>query len=123
MKPSIHNNTIEYLSKLAKTKKDVPDFHYNQLDAIDRLIYQNGIRIKQVLIDKDLDLLLVLLNNRKIIKYPISIHKELVQALNHQLINFTNDGFGIHWPDLDMDLSLYGFLNYEFAHFDKPINL
>jgi hypothetical protein len=121
MKPSIHRNTREYLSNLEKTKKDVPDFHYNKLDAIDRLIYQDGIRIKQVFIDKDLDLFLVLLNNRKVIKYPISIHKELDQASYQQLVSFINDGFGIHWPNLDIDLSLYGFLDYELAQIDKPL--
>ena len=121
MKPSIHKNTKEYLKKLENNNNNKPDFHYNQLDAIDKLIYEEGLRIKQLYIDKDLDLLLILVNNRKVIKCPISIHNELKQASDEQINNFINDGFGIHWPDLDMDLSLYGFLNYELAQMDKPV--
>jgi hypothetical protein len=121
MKPSISKKTQDYLKQLEKTSSDKADFHYNQLDAVDRLIYEDGLRIKGLYIDKDLDLILVILNNRKIIKYPVSINKDLFKAPDNKLLNFENDGFGIHWPDLDIDLSLYGFLEFELSQIDKPI--
>lgn len=31
------------------------------------------------------------------------------------------DGIGLHWPDIDEDLSLRGFLEYELAHVDRPL--
>jgi Protein of unknown function (DUF2442) len=68
-----------------------------------------------------LDLIIVLLNNKKILKRPLSDFKRLAQATDVQLNNFENDGIGIHWPEVDEDLSLRGFLKYELAHIDKPL--
>lgn len=121
MKPSISKKTQDYLKLLEKTSSDKADFYYNQLDAVDRLIYEDGLRIKGLYIDKDLDLILVILNNRKVIKYPVSINKDLFKSADNKLLNFENDGFGIYWPDLDIDLSLYGFLEFELSQIDKPI--
>ncbi|WP_394366572.1 DUF2442 domain-containing protein [Cyclobacterium salsum] len=36
------------------------------------------------------------------------------------MIGFINDGVAIHWPDLDEDLSLRGFLKYELSKMDPP---
>ena len=121
MKPLISKKTQDYLKHLENVNKANADFHYNQLDAIDRLIYVDGLRIKGLYIDKDLDLILVILNNRRVIKYPVSINEDLFKAPDSILLNFVNDGFGIQWPDLDIDLSLYGFLEFEFSQIDKPV--
>jgi hypothetical protein len=41
---------------------------------------------------------------------------------NEDLLNqFANDGIDIHWPDLDEDLSLRGFLKYELVKMDTPM--
>lgn len=85
-------------------------------DSLDQLIFEEGLRVKNVWFDKDLDLIAVLLNNKKIIQRPISDFDRLRNATVDQLNHFENDGIGIHWPELDEDLSLRGFLKYELAH-------
>lgn len=55
----------------------------NAKDPIDILIFEKGLRIKNVVIDKELDLIGVILNN----------------------------GIGIRWEDLDEDLSAKGFIH------------
>jgi len=118
MKPSISKETQDYLKSL-EGKADEPDFYYDRLDAIDRLVYEDGLRIKNLHLDKELDLFLLILNNRKIIKRSISDFDRLKNASARELANFENHGTGIHWPELDEDLSLRGFLNYELAHFKE----
>jgi len=120
MKPSISKTTQDYLKSL-EGKPDLADFHYNRLDAIDQLIYEEGLRIKHLHIDKDLDLLLLILNNGKLLRRSISEFKLLRNATSEQLDNFINDGTGVHWPDVDEDLSLRGFLRSELAHLGKKV--
>ena len=117
MKPSISKETRAYLDSLAQ-RPDEPDYHYQSLDAIDQLIYQGGLRIKHIYFDKELELMLVILNNRKVIKRAISDFKHLNKATAEQLENYENDGTGVHWPDVDEDLGLYGFLRDEIAFMD-----
>ena len=90
-------------------------------DPLDQLIFEEGLRTQQVWFDRDLDLIVVLLNNKKALKRPLFDFKRLANAREEQIHNFENDGIGIHWPDVDEDLSLRGFLKYELAHMDKPV--
>ena len=90
-------------------------------DPLDQLIFEEGLRMQQVWFDRTLDLIVVLLNNKKVLKRPLSDFKRLATATEEQLAHFENDGIGIHWPDVDEDLSLRGFLKYELAHMDKPM--
>ena len=90
-------------------------------DPLDQLIFEEGLRIKTMWFDQDLDLLVVLLNNKKIIQRPISDFKRLKNATKTQLDNYENDGIGIYWPDVEEDLSLRGFLKYELAHFTENV--
>jgi hypothetical protein len=90
-------------------------------DPLDQLIFEEGLRIKTLWFDQDLDLLVVLLNNKKIMQRPISDFGRLKNATKAQLDNYENDGIGIHWPDVDEDLSLRGFLKYELAHFTEKV--
>ncbi|MDF9800538.1 hypothetical protein OKW21_005801 [Catalinimonas alkaloidigena] len=90
-------------------------------DPIDQLIFEGGLRMKKIWFDQDLDLIIVLLNNKKILKRPLSDFKQLADATEQQLNQFDNDGIGIYWPDLDEDLSLRGFLKYELAKMDTPL--
>jgi hypothetical protein len=82
-------------------------------DPIDQLIFEDGLRIKRIFFDQELDLVIVLLNNKKVLKRPLSDFKALDTATLQDLENYENDGIGIHWPALDEDLSLRGFLKYE----------
>jgi len=55
-------------------------------------------------------MMLVILNNKKVIQCNISDFKLLKNATLQQLENYENEGVGIYWKDLDEDLSLRGFL-------------
>jgi len=84
----------------------------NQYDPIEKVIFKGGLRIKAVHFHKDLDLMLIVLNNGKILKHAISSSSVLKKAKNEQLNDYRliGKGAGIHWPQLDEDLSLKGFL-------------
>lgn len=90
-------------------------------DPIDQLIFEGGLRMKSIWFDRDLDLIIVLLNNKKLLKRPLSDFKRIANATEAQLNHFENDGIGVHWPELDEDLSLRGFLKYELANMDRPL--
>ncbi len=83
------------------------------LDPIDRMIFEDGIRIQTVYFHKELDVMLILLNNRKIMERRISMSKRLAQANEDELKHYEISRTGIHWPHLDEDLSLRGFLQEE----------
>ncbi len=90
-------------------------------DPLDRMIFEEGLRIMDVWFNKELDLVIVLLNSKKIIKRPLSDYKQLANATPSQLQNFKNDGIEIYWPELDEDVSLRGFLKYELMKMDLPL--
>jgi len=81
-------------------------------DPIDILIFEKGLRIKTLFIEKELDLLLVILNNGNLIKSRISVFDKLSNASQEDLLlwKLRNEGAGVSWTQLDEDLSLYGFL-------------
>jgi hypothetical protein len=87
----------------------------NKYDAIEQVIFDNGLRIKALHIHKDLDLMLVVLSNGKVLRRHLSQSKLLSNASENQLSDFIliGRGAGIHWPQLDEDLSLKGFLKEE----------
>ena len=57
----------------------------------------------------------LILNNKKVLTHPISSSQLLADATEEQRSNYEllGKGIGIHWPDLDEDLSLKGFLQEE----------
>lgn len=59
----------------------------------------------------DNDIIVSLVDGRKII-VPLVWFPRLAAATRNQLINyeFLGDGEGIHWPDIDEDLSVAGLL-------------
>lgn len=121
MKPSVGKKTQAYLDTLESKNQEQPDYYYTQLDGLDTLIYEDGLRIQQIYFTPALDLMLIVLNNKKVMKRAISEFKRLASATEQQLTNFENDGIGVHWAEVDEDLSLRGFLQYELAHADKPL--
>lgn len=86
---------------------------YWNFDPIDKMIFEDGIRIVSVFFHKELDVMLVLLNNKKILERKISQTHRLLQATETQLNRYELSRTGIHWPELDEDLSLRGFLKEE----------
>jgi hypothetical protein len=96
-------------------------------DPIDVLIFEKGLRIKNVIIDKELDLLGIILNNGKILESNLSEYPRLAEAKEKQLANWKliNNGIGITWGELDEDLSVKGFIkttaiNEMLEHLQSP---
>ena len=63
-------------------------------DEIDRQIFEEGLRITSVYFNKELDVMLILLSNKKVLQRKIS-------------------RTGVHWSEIDEDLSLRSFLKEE----------
>jgi len=82
-------------------------------DPIDRLIHEHGLRIKDIYINRSLDLMLVVLNNAAVIRSSVSEHVRLRSASQLKLKNWKliAAGTGVTWPELDEDLSLRGFIH------------
>ncbi|MFA5976203.1 MAG: DUF2442 domain-containing protein [Elusimicrobiota bacterium] len=58
------------------------------------------------------DFLQLNLSDGRILSVPLAWYPRLATANPRQLKRFeiSPSGYGIHWPDLDEDLSVYGFL-------------
>jgi hypothetical protein len=95
-----------------------------QFDSIDDLIFTEGLRIQAVDIHPELGLMTIYLNTKAVLSQHISFYKLLKGAEQSQLLQYEliADGIGIHWPLLDEDLSLKGFLQYELKKVVKGSN-
>jgi hypothetical protein len=87
----------------------------NNYDAIEQLIYSDNLQIQAVDFHKEMDLMLIVLNTKAILHQKISSYPTLHNAslLLLQQYELIGNGTGIHWPALDEDLSLKGFLKDE----------
>ena len=88
------------------------DTSINSHDTLEQLIYTEGIRIQALDIHTDIGIMLIVLNTGSVLKEKLSKYPALVNASDIALNNYelTGNGTGIHWPELDEDLSLKGFL-------------
>ena len=84
----------------------------NNYDSIETMIFEEGLRIRSVEIISRPRTMMISLNNNHKFKVRVAFYKGLKSARVADLrnFNFIADGTGIHWPDLDEDLSLKGFL-------------
>jgi hypothetical protein len=87
----------------------------NRYDAIENLIFSEGLRIEALDFHPDLDMMLIILNTKVILNHSLSSYKGLKKADKSQLLEYKliSGGTGVHWPLLDEDLSLKGFLQNE----------
>ncbi|MGK7388819.1 MAG: DUF2442 domain-containing protein [Candidatus Cyclobacteriaceae bacterium M2_1C_046] len=94
------------------------DFFANRYDHAEGMIFQNYLKIKAVFFQKNLNLMLVVLNNGKVLKITLAISEILNNATQEDLANYRllGNGAGIYWPFLNEDFSLDDFLQ------DKLIN-
>ena len=104
-------------SKPGKTTSKTSQANKRPTDPIDRLIHERGLRIKDVYIDKALDLMLLVLNNGTVIRSGIAEHKRLKGVPQPRLEkwNLIAGGTGLNWPELDEDLSLRGFIHASYV--------
>ena len=95
----------------------------NNYDALESIIFEKGLRIVALHFHKSLDLMLVVLNNKKVLAQKLSGSERLKNATEGQLFNYRliSKGVGVHWPDVDEDLSLKGFLREEISGLPTPI--
>lgn len=82
----------------------------SRFDPIDRMIFEGGLRIQKLFFDVEMDLMLIVLNNKKVLQESISKFKLLRGATKEQLEQYRISRTGVHWEELDEDLSLRGFL-------------
>ena len=86
---------------------------HNKYDMIENLIFNEGLRIMSVDFDSNHSKMFVHLSNDGTFVIPLNIYKILRSAPVQKLDNFCliANATGIHWPDLDEDLSLKGFFS------------
>jgi hypothetical protein len=60
----------------------------------------------------------ILLSDKKEIRFPVELNIKLQQATDAQRnnIDIICNGTGLHWPDLDEDLSLIGIVEGRFGY-------
>ena len=115
MKPSISKATKAYLKQLAadeKAGKPIEEYMHEP-DTLDRLIKEHNLRIAGLHFYPDLDLMLIVLSNKRIIQRKLSDFPRLRTASIQQLEAYQISRYGVHWLDVDEDLSLKGFLQEE----------
>jgi hypothetical protein len=81
-------------------------------DPFDKLIFEKGLRISQIMINKDLNAMVILLNNGHVLKVPLDYFSRLKNASQDELTEWelSGNGIGIRWKSIDEDLSLKGLL-------------
>ncbi len=115
MKPSISKATKAYLKQLEaneKAGKPIEEYMHDP-DTLDKLIKENSLRIAGLHFYTELDLMLIVLSNKRIIQRKLSDFSRLKTATLPQLEAYQISRYGVHWPEIDEDLSLKGFLQEE----------
>jgi len=81
-------------------------------DPLDKLIIEQGLRIKKLFFDTELDLIIVLLTNGRVLSLKLSGFARLKNATAEQLATYEleDDGTAVRWESLNEDLSVRGFI-------------
>lgn len=82
-------------------------------DDLDQMILDKGLQIRHFGFARDLDLALFILNDKRVITRTLSSLPYLANAEDYDLDQYTVSETGIHWPNLDVDMSLRGLLQEE----------
>jgi hypothetical protein len=87
-------------------------FPNNIYDSLEQLIFLNGLRIKAIRFNTLEQSMEIVLNTPLVLTVLYKSIKTLANANLEDLNNYEliGKGAGIHWPKLDEDLSLKGFL-------------
>ncbi|MBS1605416.1 MAG: DUF2442 domain-containing protein [Bacteroidetes bacterium] len=86
-----------------------------QFDPIESLNMNAGLSIEALDFHPEQDMMLVVLNTKIVLNQSLSAYSSLKHADKSQLQRYIlfAGGTGVHWPELDEDLSLKGFLQSE----------
>jgi hypothetical protein len=57
------------------------------------------------------------------IRFPVAENPRLTVGTHRQLNHIEISPFGVHWPDLDEDLSFHGLLEGNHGQFQKKIKI
>ncbi len=82
-------------------------------DDFDQRIKRSGLKIQHFAFERKLDLAVFILSDRSIITKNLSDFFDLENVIDYHLHQFRITENGIHWPDLDIDISLRGLLQEE----------
>ena len=87
----------------------------NNYDTLEAFISEEGLRIETIDFHRDLNLMLIVLNTKAVLRQKIPLYPRLKNATIEELEQYQliAGGTGIHWPLLDEDLSPKGFLRDE----------
>jgi hypothetical protein len=118
MTKSLKSGKRPLISKeLANVLDNDNDEIYITGDEFDRIIIDNNLKIGHFTFFRDLDLAVFVLNNKHIIQRPLSTYPQLNDSIDYHLLQYRISPYGIHWPELDIDLSLRGLLLEETVRF------
>lgn len=116
MKPIINKSSLSYIEKLSDYEKEgvLPTLFFSHPDALDLLIEKERLQIRKLFFDTDLDIMLIVLSNKKVLNESITKYQNLSNASLKQLQSYKISPMGVHWPKLNEDLSLKGLLESTF---------
>lgn len=96
--------------------KDQVDIYSSEMSPIETAIVFNGLKINNVIIQKENNTILFVLNNSTILQRRLNEIKGLSKASGKHLNNFENMGDGVLWPDIpSADTSLKSLIQEEVA--------
>lgn len=111
-KPSVNSRLLSFLEQGNDQISHNYPVHLTE-DEFDRLIHRESLRTARFVWVRELDLALFVLTNRRVITQPLSAYNSLTVASDEHLAAYTSSESDIHWPELDVDLSLRGLLMNE----------
>lgn len=81
-------------------------------DPLDKLIVEQGLRIKKLFFDTELDLMIALLTNGRVLSLKLSGFARLKNATAEQLAMYESEdnGTAVSWESLNEDLSVRGLI-------------
>ncbi|HEY9114300.1 MAG TPA: DUF2442 domain-containing protein [Bacteroidales bacterium] len=64
------------------------------------------------------NMICILLSDKKEVRFPVELNAKLKMATESQRANIEIicNGTGLHWPDIDEDLSVTGIIEGRFGH-------
>lgn len=93
---------------------DQVDIYSSKMSPIETAIVLNGLKVSNVIIQKDNNTILFVLNNSTIIQRQLDQIQGLSESSEKQINNFENMGDGVLWPEIPKaDISLKSLIQEE----------